>query len=198
MAYHRNRIPVSISAGAFLLGALLLLMLPLKWLLAALSAAVIHELCHLAAVKLTGGRVLEICIGRGGASIKIGPMDAGRELLCALSGPAGGLALLLFIRWIPRIAICAAVHSVYNLLPIYPLDGGRALRCATAMHLSLETGERICDIAERLCKVGLIGLAFYATFVLRLGFMPVFGVCIILFKTKSGKIPCKLPVQRVQ
>ena len=80
MAYHRNNIPVSISAGAFLLGALLLLILPLKWLLAALSAAMIHELCHLAAVKLTGGYVHEICIGRGGASIKIGPMDSLKEL----------------------------------------------------------------------------------------------------------------------
>lgn len=198
MAYHRNNIPVSISAGAFLLGALLLLILPLKWLLAVLSAAMIHELCHLAAVKLTGGYVHEICIGRGGASIKIGPMDSLKELICALAGPVGGLALLLLIRWIPRIAICAAIHSVYNLLPIYPLDGGRALRCAAAMHLRPEIGERICDMAEKLCKVALIGLAFYATFVLRLGFLPVFGVCIILFKTKSGKIPCKLPVQRVQ
>jgi len=198
MACQRNRIPVSISAGAFLLGALLLLILPLKWLFAALCAALVHELCHLAAVKLTGGLVHEICIGRGGASIKIGPMDSGKELVCALSGPVGGLVLLLFVRWIPRIAICAAIHSVYNLLPIYPLDGGRALRCAAAMRLRPETGEKICDVAEKLCKTALIGLGIYATVVLKLGILPVLGVCIVLFKTKSGKIPCKLPVQRVQ
>lgn len=198
MAYQRNRTPVSISAGAFLLGALLLLILPLKWLLAAVCAAFIHELCHLAAMKLTGSQVHEICIGRGGAAIKIGPMDSGRELICALSGPIGGLLLLLFARWIPRIAICAGIQSVYNLLPIYPLDGGRALRCAAAMHLRPETGERLCDVAEKLCKAALVGLAFYASFALRLGFLPVVGVCVILLKTKSGKIPCKLPLQRVQ
>ena len=194
MACQRNRIAVSISAGAFLFGALLLLILPLKWLLAALCAALIHELCHLAAVKFTGGRVLEICIGRGGASIKIGPMDSRRELICALAGPLGGLTLLLFARWIPRITICAGIHSIYNLLPVYPLDGGRALQCATSIYFRPETCERICNLVENLCKAMLIGLAFYASFVLRLGFLPVFAVCIILFKTKSGKIPCKLPV----
>lgn len=194
MAYHRNRISVFISAGAFLLGALLLLILPLKWFFAALSAALIHELCHLAAVRLTGGYVHEICIGRGGASIKIGPMDSLKELICALAGPLGGLILLLLIRWIPRIAICAGIHSIYNLLPIYPLDGGRALQCAVSIYFRPETGERICNMAEKLCKVMLIGLAIYSAVVLKLGFLPAFVVCIILFKTKSGKIPCKLQV----
>ena len=194
MAYHRNRISVFISAGAFLLGALLLLILPLKWFFAALSAALIHELCHLAAVRLTGGYVHEICIGRGGASIKIGPMDSLKELICALAGPLGGLILLLLIRWIPRIAICAGIHSIYNLLPIYPLDGGRALQCAASIYFRPETGERICNMAEKLCKVMLIGLAIYSAVVLKLGFLPAFVVCIILFKTKSGKIPCKLQV----
>ena len=198
MAYHRNNIPVSISAGAFLLGALLLLILPLKWLLAALSAAMIHELCHLAAVKLTGGYVHEICIGRGGASIKIGPMDSLKELICALAGPLGGFTLLLFARWIPRVAICAGIHSIYNLLQIHPLDGGRALQCATSIYFCLKTCERICNFAENLCKVMLIVLAIYSTVTMKLGYLPVFAVCIILFKTKSGKIPCKLPLQRVQ
>ena len=198
MGYQQNRIPVSVSAGVFLLGALLLLVLPLKWLLAALCAAIIHELCHLAAVKITGGHVLGIDIGKAGAAIKIGPMKSGSELICSLAGPVGGLVLLLFVRWIPRIAICAGIQSVYNLLPIYPLDGGRALRCAAAMRSRPEIGERVCDIAEKLCKAALVGLALYATFVLGLGFMPAFAACIILLKTKSGKIPCKLPLQRVQ
>ena len=44
----------------------------------------------------------------------------------------------------------------------------------------------------------LIGLAIYSTVTMKLGYLPVFAVCIILFKTKSGKIPCKLPLQRVQ
>ena len=194
MGYHRNKIAISVSPSAFFLGALLLLILPLKWLLAALSAAMIHELCHLAAVKLTGGRVLEICIGRGGASIKIGPMDSLKELICALAGPLGGFILLLFARWLPRIAICAGIQSIYNLLPVYPLDGGRALQCAAAIYFRPETGERICNFAEILCKFMLIGLAIYSTVALKLGFLPMFAVCIILFKTKSGKIPCKLPV----
>ena len=169
MAYHRNNIPVSISAGAFLLGALLLLILPLKWLLAALSAAMIHELCHLAAVKLTGGYVHEICIGRGGASIKIGPMDSLKELICALAGPLGGFTLLLFARWIPRVAICAGIHSIYNLLPIHPLDGGRALCHLLTVAVEKITGKKLNPKYE--------GFLHGAGMILLLGLMAV-----IMFK----------------
>ena len=102
----------------------MLLILPLQWIFAAVAAACIHELCHLCAVKLCGGQVTLFTLDPGGAAMRIMPMSAGKELLCALAGPLGGLSLMLFSRWIPRIAVCAAFRSLYNLRPIYPLDGG--------------------------------------------------------------------------
>ena len=193
-----NKIRFRLSAAACLTAALLLLVLPIKWLIAALAAAVFHELCHVGAIRLCGGKILGLSIGGGGAVIKTEPMEQGKALFCALAGPFGGLCLLLAARWIPRTAVCAGIQSLYNLLPLYPLDGGRALRSGAAIALPPKQAERLCGIIEELCRGGLVILAVYAGVVLHLGIFPFLLVFLILLKTKSGKIPCKHGPQRVQ
>lgn len=187
-----------ISGWAFVGLALLILVLPLKWVLAALAAAMIHEGCHIAAVSLCGEKIRGISLGAGGAVIETEPMSLWKEFLCILAGPAGGLAMLLLVRWFPRTALCAAIHSLYNLLPVYPLDGGRALRCVSFLFLKPGHSELFCQVVEALCKVCLLFLAFYATAVRHLGFLPVFLVTLILVKTKNGNSPCKPGVNAVQ
>ena len=120
---------MKIDGAACILGALAILILPLNWVLAGIIAAGFHELCHCLTVKAMGGRVWEFRIGVGGAVMETSPISTGRELLCVLAGPLGGIFLMLFYRWIPRVAISAGLQSAFNLLPIYPLDGGRALGC---------------------------------------------------------------------
>lgn len=118
-----------IDGSACILWALAILILPLNWVLAGSVAAGFHELCHYLTVRAMGGRVWEFRIGVGGAVMETSPMSAGRELFCVLAGPVGGILLMLFFRWIPRVAICAGLQSAFNLLPVYPLDGGRAAGC---------------------------------------------------------------------
>ena len=120
---------LSVSPFACVLAAMCVLMLPLRWLVAAFLAAAFHELCHILAVILCGGRVQSLKIGGRGAVISAGRMSTAKNIYCILSGPMGSLLLLLFAPWIPRIAICGLFQGLFNLLPIYPLDGGRALRC---------------------------------------------------------------------
>lgn len=43
-------------------------------------------------------------------------------------GPIFGLLPVLLWEKCPRLAFCATLLSAWNMLPIYPLDGGRALR----------------------------------------------------------------------
>lgn len=112
---------------------MLFLLLPLRWILCAAIAAAFHEACHILAVSLCGGKVQKLDVGDRGAVILADGMSAGKTLICVLAGPIGSLLLMLFVRWIPRIALCALAQGIYNLLPIYPLDGGRAIRCVQDM-----------------------------------------------------------------
>ena len=124
---------IEVTAGFCVFWAFMLLVLPLRMILAAGVAAVFHELCHFLAIRLSGGAVLSVKIGAGGMEMETLPMTAGRELVCALAGPLGSFLLALLYPIFPLLAFCALVQGCFNLLPIVPLDGGRALRCAVTL-----------------------------------------------------------------
>ena len=186
---------IEISAAFCVFLAVSLLLLPLQWVLAAIVAACFHEACHIVAIRLLGGRLSSIFAGMNGASICIATMSESKECICALAGPVGGIILLLFARWIPRIAVCAAIQSLYNLLPLYPLDGGRALRCILLMIMPKYAG-KLCAWIETICLIGITTLALYACLFLHLGLLPLVFAGLLWHKTKNT--PCKAPVLKVQ
>lgn len=194
----RNKYGIFISPGICIGLAFWILVLPLKWIFAMIVAAALHEICHYGMVRMVGGRVLSVQIGSSGADMEVAELSRGKELVCALAGPVGGLMLMIFARWIPRIAICGAVQALYNLIPVYPLDGGRAVRCAAMMVLPPDKAETVCIWAERIVLGGIGGLAVYGTFWLDLGLFPVLLAIFLVLKTKYRKIPCKAAGQRVQ
>ncbi len=166
----------------YLLGALLLLSIPLPWLIAMVTAALFHELCHILCIKCLGENIQGFHIGSGGAVIQTTSLSAWKELACAAAGPLGSFFLLLFARWIPRTAFCAVAQSLFNLLPIYPLDGGRMLRCLVIL---LGMPKNICYIAEKAAVLVLLLIALYAVFVRHMGILPLVLVCMLLFKKNS-------------
>ena len=117
------------TEGGFWLWLLLMLLLfPVPVVAGVLLAAAAHEWGHLLAIRLSGGVVLRIELHAGGARIVTAPMEPKEEVFCALAGPiAGGLTVFAW-RVFPELAVAGLVQTVFNLLPIYPLDGGRALR----------------------------------------------------------------------
>lgn len=117
-----------VEPQVYLLAALLLLLLPLRWLLAAVFSAVFHELCHILVLLLLKGRIYRIRIGWNGCVIEGDSLGQLQQFFSILAGPMGSLLLVGLCRVAPRIAICGFIQGLYNLLPLMPLDGGRLLQ----------------------------------------------------------------------
>lgn len=124
--------------------------------------------------------VHSLCLGLQGAVLRTGPLRYRDELLAAAAGPAMNLALLLaFSRTLPRFALVNFCLLAYNLLPFYPLDGGRLLRAVLRTLLPL----RAAVWAERgvclLCGALLLACAGYLTLCWHAGPWPLL-VCLLL------------------
>lgn len=122
-----------------------------RWLLAALTSALffgsvlLHELGHSLVARKQGVPVKDITlyIFGGVAQISKEPRSAKEEVLMAFAGPAVSLALgvLFVVVWVVAMPLWEPVGAVamyvglsnlslgvFNLIPGFPLDGGRVLR----------------------------------------------------------------------
>ena len=146
--------------------ALALLVLPLDWVAAALAAAAVHELGHCLAVWALGGKTDALTFHFGGAIIQAWGLGVPGAIAATLAGPLLGLLPVLFFRVIPRTAVCALAQSLYNLLPICPLDGGRALKLLLNCCCP-DRAERVLFLTERttlllLVCLGVAGLLWFS------------------------------------
>lgn len=120
---------VKVEPGAVLLLGFLLYSFTFDEL-AALSIAVLtHEAGHLAALTIAGSLPCGIRFSFTGPVILCSNPDSGRKrMLAAFSGPAAGVLLWFLLRLLwPLCADISLLLSMINLLPVLPLDGGRAL-----------------------------------------------------------------------
>lgn len=179
------------TAGVFLAAAVFVLLLPLDLLAAMLLAMGIHEGGHYLMIRICGGVVRELRMTPEGIRMEVEGLHRWQELICALAGPVSGLMMLFFLRWLPRTAICAVCQSLFNLLPIYPLDGGRALQCGSELVLPFRVAKWVCAFVERACIIGLFVLGVYSCFWLRLGLFPFLLSGWVVLRSIQGKIPCK-------
>jgi len=189
---------ISLNNLVFIFGAFLLLSVPVRWILAALMSAFIHELCHIVAIKICGKKIMRVNIEILGTEIQTDELSGWQEAFCLAAGPAGSLSLLLLFRWIPLTAFCGGIQGSFNLLPMVPLDGGRILRCILTMFLNETAASKAVSITGWICMVILVGLFLYMSFICRIGKWPVFLLVVLSINLISRKTPCKLSQLRVQ
>lgn len=188
---------VSSDPGACFLAALLLLTLPLDWLLSAAAAAAFHECCHMGAIHLCGGSISSIRLRVGGAVIAAQIPGKKRELLCIAAGPAGSLLLYGLRFCAPKLAICALVQGLFNLVPVCSLDGGRILKLLLELWAPEKADIRLRRIEMTLTAVGAMVLA--RRFLLLGGALqPLLLLLLWIIHAAGRKIPCKQVRNRVQ
>ena len=159
--YPRGKLPITISGGFWLLLGWFLLGNGWEMLAVILTAACIHEAGHWLVLRLLGAEVRFVSIGVLGAEMQMlpGSLSYGRELTAVLAGPAanllcGTVLIACGTPWLPAAGAHFALAG-FNLLPIRPLDGGRALQLAAMFLVGPEAGERIARWTGCYCALGL-------------------------------------------
>lgn len=127
------RCKIRVEASAWIFLSILILSVPLNWVLSTIIAAAVHELCHAGMLRIFDIGIKKIRIGARGAVMDTALMNHKQELLCTVSGPAGSFLLCFLFPFFPRIALCGLIQGTFNMLPLYPLDGGRILNCLISM-----------------------------------------------------------------
>ena len=191
LCYKAIKNKISVSTDFLLFFAVAVVVLPIQWLGAWMLAIFIHELCHFLTLQFCGVSVNTMQISCQGVTMYTESISLGKEALCAYAGPIGALIILLFARHLPRTAICTLVFSAYNLLPVFPLDGGRGLGCLLMKLLPERTAKKFMRYVENLVLMGVSILALYAVFVLGLGLLPAMFIVLLLIRCTGIKIPCK-------
>lgn len=155
---------IRITPGFWLLLAGVWVIAPAILLPTALAAGC-HELGHCAALKLMGGGVERLRLsGLGAELVPRRTLSYTGELPVALAGPCVSLlAAALAARWGHFLfAGLSLALGIFNLLPVFPLDGGRALRCLCALILPAPWDRRVPRWLAIVVAGLLLGVAMAA------------------------------------
>ena len=158
----------AVSPGFVLLAAWFAWSCGWEMLAAVMLAAVIHELGHFLVLCCFGIRVrsLRVCVLGAVMEADTARLSYPRELVATLAGPGANLLFCALLsiwdesRFTPLVG-ASVVLCVFNLLPILPLDGGRALYLLTAWCFGGQVGERVARVTGACCAVALGGGLFY-------------------------------------
>lgn len=180
-------LPIIVFVTSFADGGLPAAATNTAFALAVFGCVALHELGHALSARGYGIRTRDITlypIG-GVARLEHMPEKPSAEIVIALAGPAVNvvLALLLGGVWLAghptleglgtlthwgsdfvgRLALANVVLAVFNMIPAFPMDGGRVLRAFLCWFTSRVTATNIAGVVGAIFAVliGLSGLGLF-------------------------------------
>lgn len=151
-----------LNPSAFLLAAGLYYIGGGAALTAFATAALAHELGHLAAIAASGAVVRSIRLTVFGPVIEYGGVLSRRqEAVIVAAGPAAGflfaaVCLLSASPYFIYAGQIALLATLFNLLPIGSMDGGRLTCFLLETALPPDVSARILQITGCLCAFGVV------------------------------------------
>lgn len=134
------------------------------------GSVALHELGHSVVARAKGGYIHEIVLYPFGGAAKIAniPSRPKDEILVALAGPAVSLVLAILcyqVAWLEFVGYVNGMLFFFNILPVFPMDGGRVLRAALTIKKGRAEATRIAATAGKyfcglFVLVGLFGFPY--------------------------------------
>jgi len=162
------------------------LLLSLAYIAALFACVVLHEFGHALTAKRFGIKTRDITlfpIG-GMARMEKMPDSPKEELLVAVAGPmvnvviAGALFAYMHFSstvyaigfpkgpmtaemFIPTLFLVTVIMAVFNLIPAFPMDGGRVFRALLAMKLERTRATQIAANVGQVLAIGFVMLGLF-------------------------------------
>jgi len=191
-----------IAAAQYMRGSAQDAVYGVTFILVLFVCVVLHEFGHIYAARRYGIRTPDVTllpIG-GVASMERMPEKPGQEIVVALAGPAVNavialvLVAMLGLRldttqvtvealqenfWV-QVAVANVILLVFNLIPAFPMDGGRVLRALLAMWLGFGPATRVA------ARIGQ-GLAVVFAFLGLMGNPLLILIAVFIFLAAAGE-----------
>ncbi|MBK9257741.1 MAG: site-2 protease family protein [Saprospiraceae bacterium] len=161
----------------------------------------LHELGHALAAKRYGIKTKDITlypIG-GVARLERMPENPKHELIVALAGPLVNVIIMILLlplilnhnfnnesnesallisqhNFLPMLGVINIWLALFNLIPAFPMDGGRVLRALLSMRMSRVRATEIASQIGKGLAIGFVFLGFYINpFLIFIGLFIILG-----------------------